>query len=93
MPLETSVIDTARSASSWGAVAHADSRWPAWQSCLSREGESRGGTAELLPPTSPHQDRFPAFVLLESTANVYNRVYNSRGAEIESLEKTRGYHG
>lgn len=93
MLLETSVIDILRSASSWGAVGRADSRWLAWQSCFSHENALRGDTSELLPPTSPHQDRFLAFVLLESTANVYNRVYNSHDVKIKNIQKTRGYHG
>jgi len=44
-------------------------------------------------PTFPYQDWFSAIVLLKSTADVYNEVYNSHGFKIENTVKTRGYHG
>jgi hypothetical protein len=96
MPLETSVIDTLRAASSWGVVACARSQWSARLSSrkLSRVGPPQLSATKLVSmPTSSRQDGFLAVVLLKSTANVYNEVYNGQEIKVKNTEKTRGYHG
>jgi len=96
VPLKTSFIDTLRAAS-WGAVVRAVKGWSARAAYCKflRVAVSQPSTSTVVPsmPTFPYQDWFSAIVLLKSTADVYNEVYNSHGFKIENTVKTRGYHG
>lgn len=97
MPLKTSLIDTLRAAS-WGAAVRAvieESSARAVYCKFLRVAVSQPSTSTVVPsmPTFPYQDWFSAIVLLKSTADVYNEVYNSHGFKIENTVKTRGYHG
>lgn len=93
MPLKTSLVDTLRAAP-WSVIVRAVNRWPARStSCRFLPEALLQPSIDTVVPIFPRQDRFLAFVLLKSTADVYNKVYNSHGSKIRNSNKTRGCHG
>lgn len=95
MPSETPVIDASCATSSWRVTAHV-ANWcsaPQPRKRPHRCALQRRDAAMPSVLAAFHQGRFLAPVLLKSRANVCNGVCNRGGYRINTIYKSRGYHG